>query len=99
MARGNLLPVLRILVESASLQFVVETILLGLYAADNNAQYILLEIVTPLVVSVSFSTTQIHVPVPYLSSVPTFWPSFLLVCASCLSHSHHMSLIFLLRPR
>lgn len=50
-ASGNLFPVLRILVESASLQFVVETILLALYAANYNAQYILLEIVTPLVVS------------------------------------------------
>ena len=77
MARGNLLPVLRILVESASLQFVVETILLGLYAANNNAQYILLEIVTPLVVSTCFSTTQTHVPVPYLSSAPSSWSSFL----------------------
>jgi hypothetical protein len=49
--QGNLLPVLRILVESAALQVVVEIILLALYAANINAQYILLEIVTPLVVS------------------------------------------------
>lgn len=47
---GNLMPVLRILVESAALQFVVEVILLILYSINYNAQYILLEIVTPLVV-------------------------------------------------
>lgn len=54
-SRGSLLPVLRILVESASLQLFVEAILLGLYSADINAQYILLEIVTPLVVCTSHS--------------------------------------------
>lgn len=48
--RSSLLPVLRILLESASLQLFVEIILLALYLADYNAQYILLEIVTPLVV-------------------------------------------------
>ena len=49
--KGNLLPVLRILVESAALQLIVELILLALYAANISAQYILLELVTPLVVS------------------------------------------------
>lgn len=49
-ASGNLMPILRILIESASLQFIVEAILLALYCANYNAQYILLEIVTPLVV-------------------------------------------------
>ena len=49
-SRTSLLPVMRILIESASLQMFVEVILLSLYAADYNAQYILLEIVTPLVV-------------------------------------------------
>ena len=50
--------VVRILVESAALQLVVEFVLLVLYAANENAQYILLELVTPLVVR--------RVPVPYL---------------------------------
>ncbi len=48
---GNLMPILRILVESAFAQFAVEVILLSLYAANYNAQYLLLELVTPLVVS------------------------------------------------
>lgn len=51
--RGNLMPILRILIESASLQLVVELILLILYSINYNAQYILLEIVTPLVVRFS----------------------------------------------
>ena len=50
---GNLLPLMRILVESAALQLLVELLLLALYAANINAQYILLELVTPLVVRVS----------------------------------------------
>ncbi len=45
-----LLPVVRILIESAALQLVVEIVLLVLYARDVNAQYILLELVTPTVV-------------------------------------------------
>lgn len=49
-SEGNLLPVLRILVESAALQLLVEFVLLVLYALNQNAQYILLELVTPLVV-------------------------------------------------
>ena len=47
---SSLLPIVRILVESAALQLFVEILLVSLYAADYNAQYILLEIVTPLVV-------------------------------------------------
>ncbi|KAJ7579475.1 hypothetical protein C8J56DRAFT_867907 [Mycena floridula] len=44
----NLFPVLRILVESAALQLFVEIILFGLYSRQINAQYILLELVTPI---------------------------------------------------
>ena len=51
----SLMPILRILVESAALQFIVEAILLALYAADYNAQYLLLEPVTPIVVRVFWS--------------------------------------------
>ena len=48
--QSHLLPVMRILIESAALQMVVEVVLLILYSANSNAQYILLELVTPLVV-------------------------------------------------
>lgn len=47
---STLMPILRILVESAAAQFIVELILLALYCANYTAQYILLEPVTPLVV-------------------------------------------------
>ena len=57
---GNLMPILRILIESASIQFMVEVILLSLYAANYSAQYLLLELVTPLVVSI-----EINVPQPF----------------------------------
>ncbi|KAF9487682.1 hypothetical protein BDN71DRAFT_1478503 [Pleurotus eryngii] len=46
-----LLPVVRILIESAPLQLVVEGVLLALYSKDANAQYVLMELVTPTVVS------------------------------------------------
>ncbi|KAF4588657.1 hypothetical protein EYR40_010210 [Pleurotus pulmonarius] len=48
-----LLPVARILIESAALQLVVEILLLALYSRAVNAQYILLELVTPTVVRLS----------------------------------------------
>jgi hypothetical protein len=51
---SNLMPILRILIESASIQFIAEVILLSLYSANYNAQYMLLELVTPLVVSQIF---------------------------------------------
>ncbi|KAJ7682235.1 hypothetical protein DFH06DRAFT_971399 [Mycena polygramma] len=50
--RGNLMPMLRILVESAALYLAAEVILLFLYVTNNNAQYILLEVITPIVVRV-----------------------------------------------
>lgn len=48
---GVFIPVLRTLVESAALYLLVEILLLGLYATNNNAQYIMLETVTPVIVS------------------------------------------------
>lgn len=48
--QGKLMSILRILVESAALQLIVEIVLLALYCGNINAQYILLESVTPLVV-------------------------------------------------
>lgn len=46
----SLRPILWILIESASLQLVAETVLFSLYAANYNCQYLMLEPVTPLVV-------------------------------------------------
>lgn len=50
LGKGNLVPILHILVESAALYLFVEVLLLSLYAVNYNAQYILLEVVTPVVV-------------------------------------------------
>ena len=49
--KGRLLTVLRILVESAALQLIVEMILLALYSENIIAQYIVLESVASVVVS------------------------------------------------
>ncbi|KAJ7118899.1 hypothetical protein C8R44DRAFT_185674 [Mycena epipterygia] len=57
---GNFLPVLLILVESAALYLFVEILLLALYAVNYNAQYILLEIVTPIV-GITFSAITIRI--------------------------------------
>ncbi|KAJ7580416.1 hypothetical protein C8J56DRAFT_867223 [Mycena floridula] len=56
----NLFPVLRILVESAALQLFVEIILLELYSRQINAQYILLELVTPIV-GITFNAITIRI--------------------------------------
>ncbi|KAJ7272946.1 hypothetical protein C8J57DRAFT_1316076 [Mycena rebaudengoi] len=57
---GSLMPVLEIMVESAALYLFVEIILLSLYAANLNSQYILLEIVTPIV-GITFNAIAIGV--------------------------------------
>ncbi|KAF7794053.1 hypothetical protein EIP86_005181 [Pleurotus ostreatoroseus] len=57
---GNLMPILRILVESAAAQFVTELILLALYSANYTAQYLLLEPVTPLV-GITFGAITIRI--------------------------------------
>ncbi|KAJ6583815.1 hypothetical protein B0H10DRAFT_1833221 [Mycena sp. CBHHK59/15] len=59
-SHGSLMPVLRILVESAALYLFVEILLLSLYAVDYNAQYILLECVTPIV-GFTFSVITIRI--------------------------------------
>ncbi|KAH8102037.1 hypothetical protein BXZ70DRAFT_1006664 [Cristinia sonorae] len=59
-AKSNLLPVLKILVESAALLLFVETLLLCLYLANYNAQYILLESVTPIV-GITFTAITIRI--------------------------------------
>jgi len=57
---GNFLPVLLILVESAALYLFVEILLLSLYAVNYNAQYILLECVTPIV-GITFNVITIRI--------------------------------------
>lgn len=58
--RKWLLPYLRILVESAALQLIAEFIVLVLYAAKVNAQYIFLETLTPLV-AITFNAITIRI--------------------------------------
>ncbi|KAJ7044837.1 hypothetical protein C8F04DRAFT_1174595 [Mycena alexandri] len=58
--QGNLIPILRILVESAALYLTAELILLILYVANNNAQFILLESITPIV-GITFNAITIPI--------------------------------------
>ncbi|KAH9481029.1 hypothetical protein JR316_0005548 [Psilocybe cubensis] len=58
--RGRLISILRILIESAALQLIVEIVLLALYCSDINAQYILLESVTS-VVAITFNTITLRI--------------------------------------
>ncbi|KAG5220570.1 vacuolar triacylglycerol lipase [Salix suchowensis] len=55
-----LLPIVRILIESAALQLLVEILLLALYSRSVNAQYILLELVTPTV-GITFNAITIRI--------------------------------------
>ncbi|KAF8830880.1 hypothetical protein HHX47_DHR1000273 [Lentinula edodes] len=57
---SRLLPILRILVESAALQLIVEIVLLALYCEDINAQYILLESVASIV-GITFNAITIRI--------------------------------------
>ncbi|KAI3608114.1 hypothetical protein WG66_006586 [Moniliophthora roreri] len=56
---SRLMPVMRILIESAVLQLVVELVLLGLYCLDSHAQYVALELVTPFV-AITFNAITIR---------------------------------------
>ncbi|KAH0586590.1 hypothetical protein J132_03934 [Termitomyces sp. J132] len=58
--KSHLLPVLRILIESAALQLIVETILLALYCSNINAQYILLESIASIV-GITFNAITIRI--------------------------------------
>ncbi|KAF7367351.1 hypothetical protein MSAN_00797500 [Mycena sanguinolenta] len=58
--KNNLIPILRILVESAALYLTAEIILLILYVANSNAQYILLEIITPII-GITFNAITIRI--------------------------------------
>lgn len=66
---SSLLPIVRILVESAALQLFVEILLVSLYAADYNAQYILLEIVTPLVVRLYLSSHSTNLELAFVQGI------------------------------
>ncbi|KAJ3851455.1 hypothetical protein EV368DRAFT_43108 [Lentinula lateritia] len=57
---SRLLPILRILVESAALQLIIEIVLLALYCSDINAQYILLESVASIV-GITFNAITIRI--------------------------------------
>ncbi|PPQ79623.1 hypothetical protein CVT25_003211 [Psilocybe cyanescens] len=65
--KGRLLSIIRILIESAALQLVVEIVLLGLYTANLNAQYILLECVTPTV-AITFNTITVRIKLQSVAS-------------------------------
>ena len=67
-ATGSLLPILRILVESAALYLFVEILQLAFYANDYNPQYFLLEAVCPIVVNVLHRVL-----------IPLYFPNFLVV--------------------
>jgi len=58
----SLRPILWILIESAALQFVVELVLLSLYAANYNCQYLMLEPVTPLI-GITFTSITLRITV------------------------------------
>ncbi|KAJ6536784.1 hypothetical protein DFH09DRAFT_1315994 [Mycena vulgaris] len=65
--KGNLMPILRILVESAALYLVAELILLILYASNTNAQFIALEAITPIV-GITFNLITIRITLRSQSS-------------------------------
>ncbi|TCD69743.1 hypothetical protein EIP91_006510 [Steccherinum ochraceum] len=58
--KSPLRPVLWILLESAALLVVVEIVLLALYSADYNCQYLLLEPVTPIV-GITFTSITLRI--------------------------------------
>ncbi|KAJ6458641.1 hypothetical protein C8R47DRAFT_146651 [Mycena vitilis] len=56
----NFMPMLRILVESAALYLAAEIVLLILYVCDSNAQFIVLEAVTPII-GITFNVMTIRI--------------------------------------
>nr|GAT55601.1 predicted protein [Mycena chlorophos] len=71
--RSPFIHVLRILVESAALYLFVEILLLSLYSVNLNAQYILLELVTPIVVRPSpFQILCLHQVLKFVAQGITF---------------------------
>ncbi|KAJ3801878.1 hypothetical protein GGU11DRAFT_767582 [Lentinula aff. detonsa] len=70
-ASGNddsqVMSVMRMLVESAALQLVVEIVLLALYSSDINAQYIVLESIAPIV-GITFNALTIRIKLRSMSA-------------------------------
>jgi len=60
LGRGNFMPVLRILVESAALYLAAEIVLLAVYRSHSNAQYIMLDSISPIV-GITFCAITIRV--------------------------------------
>jgi len=58
--RSSFLPIARILIESAALYLAVEIVLLSVYCAHSNAQYIVNDLIPP-VVGITFSAIAIRV--------------------------------------
>ncbi|KAK7028000.1 hypothetical protein VNI00_015086 [Paramarasmius palmivorus] len=58
-AKSRLLPIIWVLVESAALQLIAELILLGLYCNNSEAQYVVLELITPIV-GITFNAITIR---------------------------------------
>ncbi|KAJ7737649.1 hypothetical protein B0H14DRAFT_3611184 [Mycena olivaceomarginata] len=59
-SRGGFIPILLILMESAALYLFVETLLLTLYEVNYNAQFIVLEAVTP-VIGITFCMITVRI--------------------------------------
>ncbi|KAJ8495709.1 hypothetical protein ONZ45_g12742 [Pleurotus djamor] len=88
---NRLLPILRIIVESAALQLLVEILLLALYAQRLNAQHILLELVAAVVCPFTLppshtmpsaptvKTPTNTIPLPLSNPTPTNHPKSCLV--------------------
>ncbi|KAJ6561443.1 hypothetical protein DFH09DRAFT_1159953 [Mycena vulgaris] len=70
LSKGNLMPILRILVESAALYLFAELILLVLYVSTNNALFIALEAITPIV-GITFNLITIRITLHSQSSSST----------------------------
>ncbi|KAJ4490604.1 hypothetical protein J3R30DRAFT_111998 [Lentinula aciculospora] len=68
-SRGNsqLMSVMRILVESATLQLLIEILLLALYSSDINAQYIVIESIAS-VVGITFNALTIRIKLQSMSA-------------------------------
>ncbi|KIP03551.1 hypothetical protein PHLGIDRAFT_130071 [Phlebiopsis gigantea 11061_1 CR5-6] len=58
--KSVLMPIARILIESAALPMLVEILVLALYAADANAQYVLLGMIVPIV-AITFNAITIRI--------------------------------------
>ncbi|KAF4583656.1 hypothetical protein EYR38_002411 [Pleurotus pulmonarius] len=63
---NRLRPIVRILVESAALQLVVEALVWALYSRSENAQYVVLELVTPMV-GITFNAIAIRIKLRLIS--------------------------------